>query len=460
MNSLDQYLRLFAENREVIDSNSAPLLNSRREEACAILREGARLPRKGDEGFEKTDIEKIYAPDYGVNLQRINIPVDVAASFRCDVPNMSTLLGITVNDSFHPTATLAGKLPEGVLFCSLREAAIKHPAIVERYYGRLAPMSDPAVALNTMLLQDGVMIYVPKGVRIEKPLQLVNIFSAPTPLLAFRRLVVAVEEGAALQLIVCDHTQDHTENPYLSSQVVEISVGRDAVVDYCDIEESSPHTSRYSKMYARQDASSKLTVNGVTLTNGVTRNEFEIDIAGEHCETRLAGMAVGSGRQHIDNRSDVEHLAPRCHSNQLFKYVLTDQAQGAFEGGIHVTPAAPFTEAYQSNRNMLDSREARMHTMPQLLIYNDDVKCSHGATTGQLDNEALFYMRSRGIPEKEARTMLMQAFMSDVIDTIHITGLQERMRHLVEKRFANPEAFCGECGASCRHAMGDRTTND
>lgn len=453
MNPLDQYLQLFREYRETIDRNSAPLLNLRRQEAYEVLADGARLPRKGDEGFEKTDIEKMFAPDYGVNIQRVNLPVDVAATFRCDVPNMSTLLGVTLNDSFRPTSTLSGKLPEGVIYCSLKEAAEKYPELTARCYGRLAPMGDPGVALNTMLLQDGVFIYIPKGTRVEKPLQLVNIFKAPTPLMAVRRLVVAVDDDAALQLIVCDHTQDSSDNTYLASQVIEMSLGANSKLDYCDIEESSINTSRYSQMFVRQEASSRLTVNSMTLTNGTTRNEYEIDIAGERCETRLAGMAIGSSRQHIDNRSDVKHLAPRCHSNQLFKYVLTDQAQGAFEGGIHVTPTAPFTEAYQSNRNMLASHEARMHTMPQLLIYNDDVKCSHGATTGQLDNEALFYMRSRGIPEKEARTMLMQAFMSDVIDTIGIPGLEDRMRHLVERRFSDPEAFCGECGTTCRKAV-------
>lgn len=449
MNSLDQYINLYSDNIGEIDANSASLLNKHRRIAFDALK-GASLPRKGDEGFDKTDIAGMFAPDYGINISRVNIPVDVAASFRCDVPNLSTLLGIVVNDAFHPTSTLEGKLPEGVIFCSLKKAAEKYPDLVGDYYGDIAPLSNPSVALNTLLVQDGVFIYIPADLKLEKPLQLVNIFSAPDPMLAFRRLLVVVGDNAKLPLIICDHTQDKSDNRYLASQVTEIYLGSHASLDYCDIEESSLQTSRYSQVFVRQEESSRLNLNGVTLTNGVTRNEFEIDITGRQCDTRLSGMAIGSSRQHIDNRSDVEHLAPGCRSNQLFKFVLYDQAQGAFEGGIHVTPAAPFTEAYQSNKNILASGEARMHTMPQLLIYNDDVKCSHGATTGQLDGEALFYMRSRGIPEKEARTMLMQAFMSDVIDTINIPGLQERMRHLVERRFADPESFCGDCGTNCK----------
>ena len=152
---------------------------------------------------------------------------------------------------------------------------------------------------------------------------------------------------------------------------------------------------------------------------------------------------------HADNSSNVNHRAAHCRSSQLFKYVLDDQSTGAFEGSILVSPEAPYTEAYQSNRNMLASQQARMHTKPQLEIYNDEVKCSHGATTGQLDASALFYMRSRGISEKEARLMLMQAFMADVIETVRMEGLRDRLRHLVEKRFYGQQTLCADCGISC-----------
>ena len=160
-------------------------------------------------------------------------------------------------------------------------------------------------------------------------------------------------------------------------------------------------------------------------------------------------MAIGSEKMHIDNDSAINHRAPHCKSNQLFKYVLDEEATGAFEGSILVTPEAQYTEAYQSNRNILASTSARMHCKPQLEIYNDEVKCSHGATTGQLDTDALFYMRTRGIPEAEARTMLMQAFMIDVIETMHIAGLQERLRHLVERRFAGTLGNCSACKEKC-----------
>lgn len=446
MDSLKQYTDLYDNNEATIRSHSPAVLNDMRASAREAL-EGARLPARGNEGYEKTSVDDMFAPDFGININRVDIPADVAASFRCDVPNISTLTGVVVNDAFHTTSTLDGKLPRGVDFMSLAEAARLYPDTVARYYGSLAPLTDASVALNTLMVQDGVFVRISRGVHLEKPLQLVNIFSAPTPMLAFRRILVVVEDDAEAQLLVCDHSQNATVQ-YLSSQVTEVILGRNARFDLYDIEESSALTGRRAQLFARQEAGSNLLVNGTTLSCGTTRNDYHIDLADTGCETMLAGMAIASGRQHVDNFSQVNHLAQRGHSRQLFKYVLDDEATGAFEGGILVTPHGRFTEAYQSNRNLLASGKARMHTKPQLEIYDDDVKCSHGATTGQLDADALFYMRTRGIPEREARTMLMQAFMGDVIDTVRMDSLRDRLHHLVEMRFHGRESFCGNCAAA------------
>ncbi len=453
MSALSQYIEIFDSHRATIEAKSAEVMNLCRQDARNRL-EGKRLPQKGTEGYEKTSIEDMFAPDFGVNINRVNIPVDVSLSFKCDVPNMSTIMAFVVNDSFVPSSTLHNKMPQGVIIDSLAKVATENPQLVSRYYNQLADNDNEAVALNTMLAQDGVMIYVPRGVVMERPIQLVNIFNSAAPLMGVRRLVIVVEEGAKAQLLICDHTQN-SEYRYLSSQVIEAFVGQNASLDIYDIEESSDTTSRYSQLYARQERDSQLIVNGVTLTGGVTRNDYHIELVGDNCTSTLGGMAIGSGHQHIDNNSDVRHLSAHCNSNQLFKYVLDEESTGAFEGAIYVAPGAQFTEAYQSNRNLLASKSARMHTKPQLEIYNDDVKCSHGATTGQLDADALFYMRSRGIPEQEARTMLMQAFMVDVIDMVKMEGLRDRLRHLVEKRFYGQQASCADCGVTCRDPKKD-----
>lgn len=449
MNALTQYINLFKENRAVIEAHAPGGLNARRDEALAAL-DGARFPERRDEGFEKTSINEMFAPDFGLNISRVNLPVDVAATFRCDVPNMSTLLGVVANDKFVATDTLLRNLPEGVRVMSLAEAFEKFPDEVEEAYGKVAPMSDVNVAFNTLFAQDGVFVHIGRNVRLDRPVQLVNIFNAAAPLLAIRRVLVVAEENSKANILVCDHSRADGVK-YLSSQVVEILAKSGSDVEYFDIEESSADTMRYSQMFVRQLDGSHFKSNVSTLLNGTTRNDFNIVIDGHHCSTGLYGMAIGGGSQHVDNSSSVVHNAPHSSSNQMFKYVLDGKATGAFEGGIEVCPSAPYTEAYQSNNNILASDEARMHTKPQLLIYNDEVKCSHGATTGQLNAEALFYMESRGIPQAEARTMLMQAFMVDVIDTVSLEGVRDRLRHLVEKRFDGTLGSCPTCASQCHH---------
>lgn len=442
-NSLKQYIDLYEENAAIIDSGSAPVLNAMRPLALAALQD-ASLPRKGDEGYEVTSVDDLLAPDYGLNIARVNLPVDVADTFKCDVPNMSSLMGIVANDKFVPTKSLQRNLPEGVTVMSLAEAAAQFPEKISALYGRIAPADNPQVALNTLLVQDGVYIHVAAGVKLDRPVQIVNIFQNAIPLMAARRLLIDVEADADLRLLLCDHTND-TGYDCIGLQVIEANVAEGARLEIYDIEESTPSTRRLSLAYVRQHARSAFLGNVTTLLNGITRNEYTVDLLGERCSTGIYGMAIGSAAQHIDNSTVINHRCGRSTSNQLFRYVLDDDAQGAFEGLIEVFPDAQFTEAFQTNNNVLASQSAKMHTKPQLIINNDDVKCSHGATTGQLNREALFYMRTRGIPEAEARTMLMQAFMVDVINTVAVEALRDRLRHLVEKRFAGTLGSCEGC---------------
>lgn len=443
-NALTQYTGLFAANRTAIEAGWSDEANRLRSEALEALERAGRLPHKGDEGFEKTSINDMFAPDYGVNVNRIDLPVDVNASFRCGVPNLSTLMALTVNDRFAATNTLRANLPEGVTVCSLAEATRRFPELTARYLGKAARLDSPGTALNTLLMQDGLFIHIPAGIHLSRPLQVVNITQVPTPMALFRRILLVAEDGAEAAILKCDHTLRDSSQA-LSSEVIEIFAGRNARLQWYDLEESTPSTSRYSQLYLRQEEGSEASLCGATLTNGTTRNEFDIIHTGEHCRTRLDGMAIGSGKQHIDNCSTILHKAGRGHSSQLFKYVLDEEATGAFGGSITVGHGARFVEAYQSNRNILASTGARMHTKPQLLIYNDDVKCSHGATTGQLDENALFYMQQRGIPRHKARRMLMQAFMLEVVDAIELEPLRDRLRHLVERRFDGEHTNCQDC---------------
>ena len=236
---------------------------------------------------------------------------------------------------------------------------------------------------------------------------------------------------------------------FLASQVTEIYAGKNSVFDFYDMEESTLTTTRVASTFVRQEAGSNVLVNGITLHNGVTRNNYYITLMGENAETNLCGMAIADRKESVDNYTFIDHAVPFCHSNELFKYVIDDDAQGSFSGRILVRTDAQKTVAYQSNKNLCVTPEARMFTKPQLEIYADDVKCSHGATVGQLDQNALFYLRSRGISESEAKMLLMFAFTNDVIENIRLDALKDRLRQLVEKRFRGELSKCAGCGV-CR----------
>ncbi|MBP3738698.1 MAG: Fe-S cluster assembly protein SufD [Muribaculaceae bacterium] len=442
MNALEQYIGLYREYREVVERNAPAALNALRPAALDALAT-ARLPRKGQEDYEAIDMEAIFAPDYGVNVTRLDYDIDPTESFRCDVPNLSTCLFHTYNDVPHISATSRRNL-DGVVVETLTEATANHPDVLAGHLGRLARLDDPTVALNTLLAQDGLLVYVPDGVSASKPIQLLNILSAAHPTMVVRRLLVVAGKNAHVRLLACDHTQG-SGTQVLNLQVIEVVAGRNATVDFYDLEESGTDTSRVSSLFVEQHEGSSVLVDGITLMNGITRNNSHVQVVGEHASTELLGMTIASGHQHVDTRSFVSHNVPRCTSNQMFKYVLADEAIGAFAGKVLIKEGCPRVEAYQGNRNLCASPSARMYTKPQLEIYTDDVKASHGTTIGQLDEEAMFYMRTRGVSQESARRLLMQAFMSDVIDGVRLDVLRDRLHYLVEKRFDGTLAACTGC---------------
>lgn len=442
MGAIQQYTSLFRDHSGLIDANSAPVINALRPAAMEAL-ERRELPRLGSEDYPVTDLDAILAPDYGLNLAKVSIEVDPRSAFRCGVPRVSTHMGFLLNDIFVPSPEVS-ELPEGVLFTSLRKAAVERPELVARFYGRLASLSNPLVALNTLLAQDGLFLYVPDGVKVEKPLQMVDVMENNMPLMAVRRMLVVLGRGAEARLLVCDHTQ-RADLDFLSLQTIEIFAGEDSVFDLYDLEESSVRTFRLSSLYLEQQRGSHVLLDGITLYNGHTRNEYHCRFAGPDAELNLLGMGIEDGSRVLDTHSVVSHDVGGCHTDELFKYVVDNEARGSFAGRVYVAPGASKTTAYQANRNIVGSDRAKMYSKPQLEIYNDDVKCSHGTAIGQLDPMQLFYMRTRGIGEAEARLLLKQAFMADVIDRVSLPGLKERLHVLVERRFNGCDASCASC---------------
>lgn len=442
-----QYIDLFSQTEDLICRHSAGVMNALRATAFADF-ERIGFPTRSQEKYKYTDISKFFEPDYGLNLSRLDIPVNPYEVFKCDVPNMSTALYFVVNDAFYNKALPKSHLPEGVIFGSLKEVAAQQPELVKKYYGTLADTSkDGVTAFNTAFAQDGILLYVPRNVVVDKPIQLINILRSDVNFLVNRRMLIILEEGAQVRFLACDHAMDNVN--FLATQVIEVFAGENATFDFYELEETHTGTVRISNLYVKQEANSNVLLNGMTLINGTTRNTTEVLLAGEGAELNLCGMAIADKNQQVDNHTTIDHAVPRCTSNELFKYVLDDQAIGAFAGLVLVRPGAQHTQSQQTNRNLCATREAHMYTQPQLEIYADDVKCSHGATVGQLDETALFYMQQRGIPAREARLLLMFAFVNEVIDTIRLDALKDRLHLLVEKRFRGELNKCQNC-AICK----------
>jgi Fe-S cluster assembly protein SufD len=448
MRAEKQYIDLFTQYEDVVRRQTPGCMNVLRTQAFSDFVQTG-FPSLKQEDFRHTDVAQSFAPDYGLNINRLNVPVTPEDVFRCSVPNMRTHLSFVVNDSFHEDAGSGEALPGGIYAGGLKTFMERYPDVASRYYGQLAGTSEDAVtALNTMFVQDGFVLYVPRNIKSDRTVQLVNIFRSLVDIMANRRILVIMEPYSAARLLVCDHSLDDVK--CLSTQVVEIFAGEGAYFDYYDLEESTVSTTRYSSLYVTQDAYSNVLVNGITLNNGLTRNNYRIRMNGEHAEATLCGMAIQDKNQQVDTWTHITHAVPHCKSTELFKNVLDEHSVGAFSGRILVKEGAGKTEAYQINRNMCMTREAKMYSKPQLEIYADDVKCSHGMTTGQLDENALFYMQSRGISRDEARTLLSVAFTSDVIENIRLDPLKERLHYLVEKRFRGELLQCAGCKALTR----------
>ena len=423
----------------MICEHSSDVMNAVRDEAFEHF-QTLGFPSKKVERYKYTDMQKLFEPDYGLNLQRLLIPVNPYEAFHCDVPNLSTSLYFVVNDMFYHDDKPKGSLPEGVIIGSLKD----YPELTARYFAKQAKTdADGITALNTMLAQDGLFVYVPKNVKVDRAIQVINILRSDVDLMVNRRVLIVLEEGAEIKMLFCDHAAD--DRHFLATQVIEAYVGENASLDLYCLEETHHKNVRVSNVYIDHQANSRVNHNVITLHNGVTRNKLDLTFSGEGAECQCYGCVIADKQQHVDNNTLITHRVPHCTSNELYKYVLDDKATGAFAGRVLVEQGAQKTTSQMTNQNLTATREARMYTQPMLEIYADDVKCAHGSTVGQLNDAALFYMRQRGITLQEAKTLLQNAFINEVIDKMQLEPLRDRLHYLVEKRFRGELNKCKGC---------------
>lgn len=401
MTSEQQYIELYREASDLIKGKSCAVMNAVRDEAFeAFQRVG--FPSKKVERYKYTDVDAAFAPNYGISLSLL-----------------------TVNPSAY--------------IYNIKDA----PIDVAPYYHQVADTTDAITALNTALVHDALLVYVPKNTKVEDPIVVDNWLRGNAATMMNRRMLIVMEQGTDATIIINDHAAD--KQRFLTTQVIEVYCHDNAHLDLYEIEETTPLCSRFCNVYIHEGRDCSVKHNSITLFNGQTRNLCDVYLRGENSEVTLNGCAIGSGSQRIDNNTLIRHEVPNCTSNELYKYVVDDKSVGAFAGKILVEKDAQKTSSQETNANLCASSDARMYTQPMLEIYADDVKCAHGSTVGVMDESALFYMRQRGIPEAEARTLLKNAFMGQVIDQIKFEPLRQKLYVKVEKRFRGELDKCEDC---------------
>lgn len=443
----ERYYNLYKKNIGKITENSSPYINSFREDAIAKFNQ-LGIPTKKNESYRYTNLDPFFNHEFRSYFMPDESDFMKAEEFRCDVTDLDAH-GIVLLNGFYPTIKEKLRhLPGGIWIGSLNEAAKKFSDKIEKHYGKYVNgNSDGLVYLNTAMASDGVFIYVPEGVVLKKPIQILNLVQSDEDIFNQHRNLIIVEKNAEITLIVCDHTL--SPKKFLTNAVTEIYVGENSHFDIIRVQNEHNNAAKITHTFIYQDRNSNASSNNITLHGGLVRNSTHHFLGGEGAVCNSYGLYLADKFQHIDNFVNVDHAVPNCSSNQLFKGVLDDMATGAFNGRIYVHKDAQGTIAYQKNNSILLTDDAKMDTKPQLEIYADDVKCSHGATVGQLDEDALFYLQSRGINKREARLMLMFGFAHEVIQNIKVEALRERMDNLVMQRLKGELSRCATCLVKC-----------
>lgn len=391
------------------------------------------FPTPKSEAWKYTNISKVLQREYNVHLAAPESTLTKEGIATYLVPGLDAHVVVLVNGRFVRELSDVGTVPSGVIVTSLNEASQRHGNLVNTYFGRTAATGDVFTALNTAFTLDGIFVFVPEGKILHRPLHVVNLIDTDDDLFLQPRNLFVFGEGCQARVVESGASlgTGHT----FTNSVTEIFVASRAVIDIYSVQDSGPHASIVANVEAHQEGESVFTTHTVTLTGEVVRNNLTVVPDGEFCETHLFGLFLPRGDTHVDNHTLVDHVKPNCVSNELYKGVLDERGSGVFNGKVLVQPDAQKTNAFQENKAILLSKTATMKAKPELEIYADDVKCSHGATTGQLDPDALFYLRSRGIPETEARGMLLHAFVGDVIDVVKLEPLRKLLDSRVTQRF-------------------------
>ena len=387
------------------------------------------FPTKKEESWKYTSLNSILKKDFSVFPKKENL-VEFGSVKKYFLHEIDTYKVIFIDGIF--SSFLSSTTHDGLDVCLMSSALTKpkYKMMIDAYFNKVASQEDSLTTLNTAFALEGAYINIPKGKVVEKPIEIINFSTgSEAALLVQPRNLIVVGENAYVQII--ERHQSLNENPVLTNSVTEIFAQKRAIVDYYKIQNDNLEASLIDNTYIAQKGQSHVSVHTFSFGGNITRNNLNFYHQGEQIDSTLKGITIIEGKQHVDHYTLVQHATPNCESHQNYKGIYDDRATGVFNGKIFVEREAQKTDAFQKNNNILLSDKATINAKPQLEIFADDVKCSHGCTIGQLDEKAMFYMQSRGIPRKEAKALLMYAFSNEVIESIKIPELKQRITKII-----------------------------
>lgn len=414
------------ENMVDIDS---PVHDIRTEAIKTFEVEG--FPTKRQEAWKYTSLNSVLKHDYSVfpKHEKALEYKDVKKYFLHEIDSYKIIF-IDGKYSSHLSQTTH----DGIDVCLMSSALTKpkYRLIIENYFNKIAS-NDGLSSLNTAFSAEGAYIHIPKNKLVEKPIQILHFSTGNESALMLQpRNLVVVDENSHVQII--ERHQSLTDNPILTNSVTEIFANKRAIVDYYKIQNDKSTASLIDNTFINQKQESIAKVHTFSFGGKLTRNNLNYYQNGKRIDSTMKGITIIGDKQHVDHNTLVHHIKPNCESHQDYKGIFDDRATGVFNGKVVVEKEAQKTNAFQANNNVLISDKASINTKPQLEIFADDVKCSHGCTIGQLDESAMFYLRSRGIPEKEAKALLMFAFSNNVLDSVKIPVLKNRITRIIANK--------------------------
>ncbi|MFK7049573.1 Fe-S cluster assembly protein SufD [Flavobacterium columnare] len=387
------------------------------------------FPSKKEEAWKYTSLNAVLKNDFSIFPKKENA-VEIKDVKKYFVNNVDTYKLVFIDGVF--STFLSSTTHDGLDVCLMSSALTKpkYKMVIDTFFNQIASKEETLTSLNTAFAYEGAYVNIPKSKVVEKPIEIIYFSTGvESALMVQPRNLIVVGENAHVQII--ERHQSLHENPVFTNSVTEVFAQKRAIVDYYKIQNDLQSANLVDNTYIAQKQESRVSVHTFSFGGNITRNNLNFYHQGERIDSTLKGITIIGNKQHVDHYTLVQHAQPNCESHQNYKCILDDQSTGVFNGKIYVEKEAQKTDAFQQNNNVLLSEKASINAKPQLEIFADDVKCSHGCTIGQLDEKALFYMQQRGIPKKEAKALLMYAFTSEVTSSIKIPELKEKIGKII-----------------------------